>query len=163
MTSAGTKIAPCLWFEKDAEAAAERYVSLVPDSRIDTVLRNPADAPVPRGTALLVEFTLAGQRFQALNGGPGRPHTDAMSLSVDCVDQAELDRVWDGLIAGGGKAVACGWLNDPWGVRWQVVPAVLRQVLAGPDEAAKSRALHAVWDMVKIDVAAVEAAARGEG
>lgn len=161
--STGTKIAPCLWYEADGEAAARRYVSLIPDSRIDTILRNPADAPVPKGAALLVEFTLAGQRIQALNGGAGQPHTDAMSLSVDCDDQAELDRIWDGLIAGGGRAVGCGWLNDPWGVRWQVVPAAFRRVMTGDDEAAKSRVLHAIWNMVKIDVAAVEAAARGEG
>lgn len=158
-----SKIAPCLWFDGDGEAAAERYVSLIPNSRIENLLRNPADAPVPKGAVLFVEFTLAGQRYQALNGGPGRPHTDAMSLSVDCDDQSELDRIWNGLIEGGGKEVACGWLHDPWGVRWQVVPSVFRQVMAGDDEAAKSRVLHAIWNMVKIDVASVEAAARGEG
>lgn len=161
--SGGSKIAPCLWYARDGEAAAERYVSLIPNSRIDNRLLNPADAPVPKGAVLLVEFTLAGQRFQALNGGEGCPHTDAVSLSVDCADQAELDRIWHGLIEGGGKEVACGWLHDPWGVRWQIVPAIFREVMAGDDEAAKSRVLHAIWGMVKIDVAAVEAAARGEG
>lgn len=157
--SAETKIAPCLWYDTDGEAAARRYVSLIPNSRIDAVHAYPEGAPAPAGSPMLVEFTLAGQRFQALNGGPGRPHTDAVSLSVDCEDQAELDRIGDGLIAGGGAPQACGWLTDPWGVRWQIIPAAFRRVMAGSDDAAKSRVLQAIWAMVKIDVAAVEAAA----
>jgi predicted 3-demethylubiquinone-9 3-methyltransferase (glyoxalase superfamily) len=159
----GRMIAPCLWYDGEGLAAAERYVSLFPDSRIDMVARFPEGGPAPAGSVMLVEFTLAGQRFQALNGGPGRDHGEAISMSVEVADQAELDRVWDGLIAGGGASIACGWLRDPWGVRWQIVPAVVGRVMAGPDDAARSRMLAAVWSMVKLDVAAIEAAARGEG
>lgn len=126
------KIAPCLWFDGRAEEAARFYVSVFDDSRIDHVLRTPSDTPGPKaGEVLLVEFTLAGQSYQAMNGGPHNPFNDAISLSVDCRDQAEVDRYWDALTADGGRPVQCGWLKDKFGVSWQIVPEVMFRLLSG--------------------------------
>jgi predicted 3-demethylubiquinone-9 3-methyltransferase (glyoxalase superfamily) len=156
-----SKIAPCLWFEGNAEEAANFYVSLLPDSRIDHVQKNVTDSPGGKsGSVLIVEFTLAGQRFQALNGDMHFEHTHAISFSVDCADQAEVDRLWDTL-AEGGEPVACGWIKDRYGISWQIVPSVLLKLLADPDREKASRAMKAMLQMVKIDIAAIEAAARG--
>ena len=138
-----SKIATCLWFGKDAEEAAKLYTSLVPDSRIDGVWRSPIDNPGNKaGDVMLVEFTLAGQKYQGLNGG-------------EPVDY------WSALLDGGGKEVQCGWLTDRFGVPWQVVPKVLNDVMRGHDPGAAKRAFAAMMEMVKLDVAKIEAAVRG--
>jgi predicted 3-demethylubiquinone-9 3-methyltransferase (glyoxalase superfamily) len=156
-----SKIAPCLWFDGRAEEAANLYVSLFPDSVIASVSRYGANAPFPAGTALVVEFTLSGQRFQALNGGPNYILTEAISLSISCVDAAEVDHYWSGLLANGGEESRCGWLKDPFGVSWQVVPAGLGSVLSDPDPERARRAMQAMMTMKKLDLAAMRAAANG--
>ncbi|MFO1056082.1 MAG: VOC family protein [Dongiaceae bacterium] len=156
-----SKIAPCLWFDGKAEEAARFYVSLLPDSRIDRIQRNVVDNPGGKqGTVLVVEFTLAGQRFLALNGGGGVAYTHAVSLFIDCDDQAEVDRLWDGLSAG-GQVVQCGWLTDRYGVSWQVIPRILMRMIGDPDPAKAQRVMTAMMDMVKIDVAGLQRAYDG--
>lgn len=158
------KIAPCLWFDGVAELAARFYVSVVPDSRIDRIVHAPADSPsTAEGTVLMVEFTLAGQSFVGLNGGPGNPHTDAISFQIYTDDQAETDRIWNAMIADGGTEIACSWCRDRWGVRWQIVPRRMMQLLSDPDRDRAARAFTAMSAMVKIDIAAIEAAADGGG
>jgi predicted 3-demethylubiquinone-9 3-methyltransferase (glyoxalase superfamily) len=156
------KIAPCLWFDGQAEEAARFYVSLFADGSIGTVSRYGDGAPYPPGTALMVEFTLAGQRFQALNGGAKFKPTEAMSLSIAAKDAAEVDHFWFGLTADGGSQGQCGWLKDRFGVSWQVVPEGLAAVLSDPDTARSQRALRALMSMKKLDLAALRAAANGE-
>jgi predicted 3-demethylubiquinone-9 3-methyltransferase (glyoxalase superfamily) len=154
-----SKIAPCLWFNGEAEEAAKFYVSLFPNSAILAVSHYGEGAPFPAGTAMMVEFQLSGQRFQALNGGPGLPFTDAVSLSIDCEDQAEVDRYWDALLSGGGREVQCGWLKDRFGFSWQVVPSGLDVLIADPDPQRAQRALQAMFGMKKLDLAAMRKAA----
>ena len=158
-----SKIAPCLWFNGEAEEAARFYVSLFADSAVDAVSRFGPDAPFPAGVALMVEFTLAGQRFQALNGGPQFRFSEAVSFSISCRDGAELDRVWAGLLADGGEAGRCGWLKDRFGVSWQVVPDGLGALLSDPDPARAGRAAKAMMGMTKLDLAAIRAAMQGDG
>ena len=157
-----SRIAPCLWFDGQAEEAANFYVSLFPDSRIGAVSRYEAGAPFPAGTALLVEFDLGGQRFQALNGGPQFRFTEAVSLSIACKDAAEVDRYWNGLIAGGGEPGRCGWLKDRFGLSWQVVPDGLGTLLSDPDPGRAGRAMQAMMGMTKLDLAAMRMAADGD-
>ncbi len=159
-----SKIAPCLWFDGEAEEAAGFYVSLLPDdSRVERVQRNPADGPAGKaGAALVVEFTLTGRRFLALNGGVRIPYTNAVSFHVDCADQAEVDRLWDALSAGGGAPERCGWVRDRYGVPWQIVPAVLPRMLADPDPAKARRVMEAMLGMVKLDVSVLRAAYNDE-
>ena len=157
-----SKIAPCLWFDGKAEEAARFYVSLFPDSAVGSVSRFGKDAPFPAGTALIVEFTLAGQRFQALNGGPQFRFSEAVSFSVSCRDGAELDRTWAALIADGGEAGRCGWLKDRCGVAGQVVPDGLGALMSDPDPARAGRAAQAMMGMAKLDLAAIRAAMQGD-
>jgi predicted 3-demethylubiquinone-9 3-methyltransferase (glyoxalase superfamily) len=158
-----SKITPCLWFDGVAEDAANFYTSLLPDSRIDRINRSPADNPsTPAGAVLLVEFTLAGQRFLGLNGGPQYHFTEAISFTIDCEDQAEVDRLWEALTADGGKPVQCGWLKDRYGLSWQIVPKAMGRLMGGDDPAGAKRAMEAMMKMVKLDVAALERAYRGE-
>jgi predicted 3-demethylubiquinone-9 3-methyltransferase (glyoxalase superfamily) len=157
-----SKIAPCLWFDGQAEEAANLYVSLFPDSVIAAISRYGAGAAFPAGTAFVVEFTLAGQRFQALNGGPLYKFTEATSLSISCKDAAEVDHYWDGLIAGGGEESRCGWHKDRFGVSWQVVPDGLGALLSDADAGRARRATEAMMAMRKLDFAAMRAAADGE-
>jgi predicted 3-demethylubiquinone-9 3-methyltransferase (glyoxalase superfamily) len=153
------KISPCLWFDGVAEEAAEFYTSLFPNSRIDSVDRAPGDTPSgPKGSVLTVPFTLAGRSYIALNGGPDFKFNEAISLSIDCEDQAEVDRYWDALIANGGEPSVCGWLKDRFGVSWQVIPRQLPQLLASPDRDAAERVLQAMLKMTKIEVAELERA-----
>jgi len=153
------KISPCLWFDGQAEAAAEFYTSLFPNSHIDSVDRAPGDTPSgPKGSVLTVPFTLAGRSFIGLNGGPDFKFNEAISLSIDCEDQAEVDRYWDALIANGGEASVCGWLKDRFGVSWQVIPRQLPQLLASPDRDAAERVLQAMLKMTKIEVVELERA-----
>lgn len=157
-----SKIAPCLWFATEAEEAANFYVSLLPDSRIDHVQRNVTDGPGGKaGTVLVVDFTLAGQTFMALNGGMRFDYTEAVSFRIDCDDQAEVDRLWDALTKDGGKAVQCGWLKDRYGVSWQIVPRVLPKLLGDSDPAKAQRVMQAMLQMVKLDIATLQKAAQG--
>lgn len=157
-----SKVSTCLWFGKDAEAAARFYVSLVPGSSLETIQRAPGAWPGgEKGEAILVSFTLGGQRFQGLNGGKPVDYGTAASISVQCADQAEVDRLWAALTADGGKEIMCGWLRDRWGVPWQIVPEILPRLLADPDPAVAERVFAAMTRMVKLDVAAIERAAAG--
>ncbi len=156
------KITTCLWFEDDALEAAQFYTSLLPDSAIQDVHRSAADYPGGKtDSVLLVTFTLAGQNYQALNGGADHKFNHAISLSVICEDQAEVDRLWAALTADGGTPVACGWLMDKYGLSWQIVPKRLPELLSDPDRGKAKRVMEAMMQMVKLDVTALEAAARG--
>jgi predicted 3-demethylubiquinone-9 3-methyltransferase (glyoxalase superfamily) len=153
------KVTPCLWFNGQAEQAASYYVALLPDSRVDRVVRSPADTPSgPAGTVLAVEFTLAGNKFHGLNGGPQFPFTEAVSFVIACEDQAEVDRLWAALTDGGSPG-HCGWLKDRWGLSWQIVPTRLYQLLSDPDPGRSRRAMQAMLQMSKLDIAALERAA----
>jgi predicted 3-demethylubiquinone-9 3-methyltransferase (glyoxalase superfamily) len=145
---------PCLWFATEALEAADHYVAIIPDSRIDNIMRGPD------GDVVLVNFTLAGKPVMALNGNPQPGFVDACSMVVSCEGQAELDRIWDGLLAGGATK-ACGWLADRYGVAWQVVPDNLPDLLDPADQAAVGRVMQAVMGMIKLDIGAMEAARRG--
>lgn len=157
------KFTPCLWFEGNALQAAQFYTSVFADGAIVDVHHARTDTPGNKeGDVLLVTFTLAGESFQALNGPPHDTFNDAISISVSCEDQAEVDRTWTALTADGGKPVACGWLKDKFGVSWQIVPKILPQLLADTDPAKGKRAMEAMMQMVKIDVAKLQAAAAGK-
>lgn len=157
-----SKITPCLWFDGQAEEAAELYVSLFPNSHLDSVNRAPADNPSgPEGSVLLVGFTLDGQRYTALNGGPQFPFTEAISLEIECADQAEVDRYWTALTADGGEPGQCGWCKDRFGLSWQVVPRQLGEYLGGPDPDAARRAAQAMLAMGKIEIDGLRVAYEG--
>ena len=156
-----SKIAPCLSFDGEAEEAANFYVSLLSNSHIDQVQRNVTDSPAGKaGTVLTVAFTLAGQRFLALNGGTRFEYTPAISFMVDCAHQAEVDRLWDAL-SDGGAPNRCGWLKDRYGVSWQIVPTVLPKLLGDRDPVKAQRVMQAMLQMSKLDIAALEAAHAG--
>ncbi len=158
-----SKISPCLWFDGEAEEAAKFYVSLLPDSRIEKVQKNIIDSRAGKvGSVLLVEFTLAGQSYLALNGGMRFEYTHAISFKIDCADQAEVDRLWDALSSNGGSVERCGWLKDRFGVSWQIVPAVLPELLGGADRAGAQRAVEAMMQMVKLDIAGLRRAYEGK-
>ena len=160
---AGQKIFPCIWYAKEAEEAARLYASIFPDSRVDRVTALMSDSPSgPPGSVKVVDFTLFGQRFQAMSAGPHHEFNDAISMVVLCEDQAELDRYWNALLQGGGREQACGWLTDRYGVRWQIVPRVLDEMMADTDKARSRRTSDAMLRMVKLDIAALERAYRGE-
>jgi predicted 3-demethylubiquinone-9 3-methyltransferase (glyoxalase superfamily) len=148
------KIHPHLWYATDAEAAAKFYVSIFPDSRVDHVSRLMSESPSgPPGSVAVVDFTLMGQRFQAMSAGPHHDFNDAISFVVTCDDQAELDRYWNALLEGGGKPQACGWLIDRYGVRWQIIPAALGEMMTSGDAARSKRVTDALLKMVKLDIA----------
>lgn len=156
------KIFPFLWYAKEAEEAAKFYASIFPDSRVDAVTPMMSESPSgPPGSVKVVDFTLFGQRFQAMTAGPHHDFNDAISLTVECEDQAELDRYWNALLEGGGKTQACGWLIDRFGVRWQIVPAVLNEMMADKDPARSKRASDAMLQMIKLDIATLQKAYRG--
>ena len=151
----------CIWYDHDAEAAAEFYAATFPDSHVLAVHRAPADYPSGHaGDVLTVDFTVAGIPCMGLNGGPARPQTEAFSFQIATDDQAETDRYWDAIVGNGGQESACGWCKDRWGVSWQITPRVLTEAMAAGGEVAR-RAFEAVMPMQKIDVATIEAAARG--
>ncbi|MEA1015560.1 VOC family protein [Sphingosinicella sp. LY1275] len=154
-----SRITPCLWYDGQAEEAANFYVSLLLDSRIDKVMRSPADNPsTPEGAVLTVEFTLAGQSYLALNGGPLFHFTEAVSFMIACDDQAEVDRLWDALTSDGGSPSQCGWLKDRFGLSWQIVPRRLMELMSDPDPDRARRVMQAMMEMGKIDIAAIERA-----
>src|SRR5580658_10204199 len=131
-----SNVSTCLWFGKDAEAAVRFYVSLVPGSSINHIQRSPGSWPGGEaGDVILLNFTLGGQKFQALNGGDPADYNNAASISVECADQTEVDRLWSALTADGGAEIMCGWLRDKWGVPWQIVPQIMPRLLADPDPA----------------------------
>jgi len=153
-----TKITPCLWFDTEGEEAAKFYTSVFDNSRITEVLRYGAAGPRPEGTVMVVTFELDGQRFTALNGGPEFTFNEAISFQVSCGSQDEVDHFWTKL-TDGGKEVACGWLQDRYGVSWQIVPTVLDQLIADPDPGRSQRAMKSMMGMVKIDIAELQRAA----
>ncbi len=156
-----TKIVPHLWFEKNAEDAARLYTSLFPDSRIDAITPLPIDSPSgPAGSVKVLEFTLAGQPFMAIEAGPLDPFNHAISFLVNCDDQAEIDRLWAGL-SEGGTVEQCGWLKDRFGVSWQIVPAEFGDLMRDPDRAKAKRVAEAMMKMVKFDIAALRRAHAG--
>ena len=160
--SVRSKIYPFLWYAKEAEEAAKCYASIFPDSRVDRVTTMQSDSPSgPPGSVKVVDFTLFGQRFQAMTAGPHHEFNDAISLVVECDDQAEIDRYWSALLARGGKEQACGWLTDRFGVRWQIVPAAFAQMMSDKDPVRSKRVTDAMMTMIKFDIAALEAAYRG--
>jgi predicted 3-demethylubiquinone-9 3-methyltransferase (glyoxalase superfamily) len=149
----------CLWYYGDAEDAARFYASVFPDSSVKAVHRAPGDYPAGKqGQVLTVEFTVLGIPCLGLNGGPGCKHSDAFSFQVSTVDQAETDKYWNAIVSNGGQTSACGWCKDKWGLSWQITPIVLIQAVTDPDPAVAKRAFEAMMQMVKIDIAAIEAA-----
>ena len=157
------KIIPCLWYNYDAEEAANFYVTLLPDSEIQNVVRSPADTPSNKaGDVLVVEFTLAGRPYIGLNGGPLFRFSEAVSFQIRTEDQAETDRLWDAIVSNGGAESMCGWCKDRWGFSWQITPRALLDAMSNPDKAAAKRAMDAMMKMRKIDIAAVERAADGD-
>ena len=157
-----SKIFPHLWYAKEAEEAAAFYASIFPDSRVDRVTPLLSDSPSgPPGSVKVVDFTLFGQRFQAMSAGPLDPFNHAVSLVVVCDEQAEIDRYWDALLKG-GKAEACGWLQDKYGVSWQIVPAVMDEMMSDKDPVRSKRATDAMLKMVKLDIAKLQAAYAGK-
>jgi predicted 3-demethylubiquinone-9 3-methyltransferase (glyoxalase superfamily) len=155
------KITAMLWFNDKAEAAAKFYVSVFKDAKILETSRYGEGAPAPAGSVMVVRFQLEGQEYTALNGFIDRPFSDAVSLVIHCKDQKEVDHYWDGLLAGGGKPIQCGWLQDKFGFRWQVTPDILLKYIQSPDKAKAGRAMQAMMQMVKIDIAAIEKAYNG--
>jgi predicted 3-demethylubiquinone-9 3-methyltransferase (glyoxalase superfamily) len=157
------KIRPCLWYDGNAEEAANFYVTLLPDSRVDNVQRSPADNPsMKEGGVLVVEFTLAGQQYYGLNGGPHFKFNEAVSFMVLTEDQAETDRLWEALTANGGEESMCGWLKDRWGLSWQITPKRLLELTGDADKDRARRAFEAMLKMQKIDIAEIERAANGD-
>src|SRR6516165_7195571 len=152
-----SKIFTFLWYAKEAEEAAKFYASIFPDSRVDRVTSMQSESPSgPPGSVKVVDFTLFGQRFQAMSAGPHHDFNDAISLMVLCEDQQELDRYWNALLEGGGKPQACGWLIDRYGVRWQITPRMLEQLMSSKDQARGKRVAEAMMKMIKIDIATLE-------
>lgn len=157
-----SKIAPCLWFDGQAEEAANFYAATFPDSRVDAVNRAPADYPSGKaGDVLTVEFTLLGMQFVGLNGGPEFRFDEAISFQVYTEDQAETDRLWSAIVDNGGEESVCSWCRDKFGLSWQIVPRRLMELIADPDTARAKRVFEAMMQMVKIDIAAIERAAQG--
>lgn len=153
----------CLWYDKDAEEAATFYAATFPDSRVGAVHRAPGDNPSGReGDVLTVDFTVLGIPCVGLNGGPAFPHSEAFSFQVHTGTQEETDRYWNAIVGNGGQESMCGWCKDKWGVNWQITPRALTDAVMGDDKAAAKRAFEAMMTMKKIDVAAIEAAVRGE-
>ncbi|HEX7189874.1 MAG TPA: VOC family protein [Actinomycetes bacterium] len=155
------KIVPNLWFDTEAEEAASFYTSVFKDSAIQNVSHYGEDMPMPAGTVLTVDFTIMGQRFTALNGGPQFPFTEAVSLLIECEDQEEVDDYWEKLTSDGGQEVQCGWLKDKYGLSWQVIPTELNTLVTDPDPERAGRAMAAMMKQVKIDIAELRKAADG--
>ncbi|CDN95034.1 MULTISPECIES: VOC family protein [Agrobacterium tumefaciens complex] len=151
----------CIWYDRDAEAAARFYASTFPDSVVSNVYRAPSDYPSGKeGDVLMVQFTVAGVACIGLNGGPAFKQSEAFSFQISTEDQEETDRYWNAIVGNGGEESACGWCKDKWGISWQITPRVLMEAMAAGGAEAK-RAFAAMMDMKKIDVATIEAARRG--
>ena len=155
-------ITPFLWFNDNAEEAVKFYTSIFKNSKIKKIARYTKVGPGPEGSVMTVAFTLNGQDFVALNGGPNFKFTEAISLVVNCETQAEVDRYWKKLTAGGGKVVACGWLKDKYGLFWQITPTMLTQLITDKDPDIVNRVMTAMMKMVKLDIKKLKAAAKGK-
>ena len=155
------KITPFLWFDTQAEEAANFYVSVFKNSKILSVSRYPEGEgmPGPAGRVMVVSFEIEGETFTALNAGPHFKFSEAISFVIDCADQAEVDYFWNTLTADGGQPSQCGWLKDRFGLSWQVTPRRLMELASDPDKAKAGRVMAAMMKMTKIDIAALEAAA----
>jgi predicted 3-demethylubiquinone-9 3-methyltransferase (glyoxalase superfamily) len=154
----GNELITCLWFDTEAEDAANFYTGIFKDSRPGRVYRHAEAGPGPAGSVLLVEFELNGQQFIALNAGPEHKFNEAVSIMVPCADQAEIDYYWASLLDGDGQEMACGWLRDKYGLCWQIVPAVFFDMASDPDRQRAARVMQAMSDMVTFDIAALERA-----
>lgn len=153
------KITPFLWFNREAEEAARFYASIFPDSSVDNVSSMAAESPSgPPGSVVVVNFTLFGQAFMAMSAGAHDAFNDAISFMVNCGSQAEIDRYWNAILENGGKPQACGWINDRYGVRWQIVPTVLGTMMSDPDREKASRVATEMMSQIKFDIAKLEAA-----
>ena len=161
MSSIQARVAPMLWFDGQAEEAANFYVGVFPNSRITRIARCGDSGPGPKGSVLVASFELDGQPFTALNGGPRFKFTEAISLVVHCRDQREVDRYWDTLLEAGGQTQACGWLKDRYGLSWQIVPSEVMEMIADDDIEKAERARNAVWQMIKLDLGAIRRAYDG--
>ncbi len=164
MTTETKKIAltTCLWFDKNAEEAANFYAKIFPNSRVTKVYKSPTDYPNGKaGEVLSVDFTMLGQSFLGLNGGPNIPFTQAISFQVFTDTQEETDRYWNALVKDGGQEVACSWCKDKYGLSWQIVPRALMDGMNDPNPSAAKRVMEAMMEMVKIDIAKIEMARRG--
>jgi len=159
---AGQKITPFLWFDKQAEEAAQFYLSIFKNSKILHVSRYGDAGPGPKGSVMVVNFQLAGQEFTALNGGPLFKFSEAFSFVVNCENQQEVDEYWSKLTSGGGQESQCGWLKDKFGFSWQIVPTALGKLMSDKDPQKANRVMEALLKMKKLDIATLEAAARGE-
>jgi predicted 3-demethylubiquinone-9 3-methyltransferase (glyoxalase superfamily) len=156
------KVVPFLWYAKEAEEAARFYASVFPDSRVTSVTVMNADSPSgPAGSVKVVNFTLFGQPFMAMTAGPHHDFNDAISFMVNCTSQAEIDRYWTAILGGGGKEQACGWITDKWGVRWQITPTALNEMMSNPDKTKAKRVAEEMMKQVKFDIAKLEAAFHG--
>jgi predicted 3-demethylubiquinone-9 3-methyltransferase (glyoxalase superfamily) len=155
------KITPFLWFDNNLEEALEFYTSVFKNSKVLNITHLPDGTPGPKGNVLTATFQLEGQEFMALNGGPGHPLTDAISLMVKCDTQAEIDYYWNKLTANGGQEVACGWLKDKFGLSWQIAPPMLLELIRDPDPVKAGRVMQAMMKMVKLDIAVLKAASEG--
>jgi predicted 3-demethylubiquinone-9 3-methyltransferase (glyoxalase superfamily) len=155
------KITPNLWFDTEAEEAANFYISVFKNARMVSIARYTEAGPREAGMVMTVEFELDGQRFVGINGGPDFKFNEAVSFQIDCEDQEEIDYYWDKLVEGGGEEGPCGWLKDRFGVSWQVVPAGMDELFNDPDPEKARRAMEAMLRKRKIDVAALRAAAEG--
>jgi len=155
------KISTCLWFDTQAEEAARLYVSLFANARVTETSRYGPGQPMPEGLALVVNLEIEGARFMLLNGGPVFPQSEAASICVSCDTQAEIDRLWSALTAGGGKESMCGWLKDRFGVSWQIVPSNMKELMGGGDAEGRKRVTQAFLKMKKFDIAALQKAYEG--
>jgi predicted 3-demethylubiquinone-9 3-methyltransferase (glyoxalase superfamily) len=156
------KITPFLWFDTQAEEAANFYVSVFDNSKVLSLLRCGEAGPGPKGSVLTVEFELEGQKFTALNGGPNFKFTEAVSFVVDCTTQEEVDYFWEKLLEGGGKESQCGWLQDKYGLSWQITPTILIELLQDKDPEKAKRVMQAMMKMIKVDIETIKRAAEGE-
>ena len=157
-----SKIVISLWYEKDADKAAQFYAETFPDSSCDAIHRAPADSPSAKeGDVLVVEFTVLGLPCIAINGGPAFPQSEAFSFQVQTDTQEETDRYWNALVDNGGQESQCGWCKDRWGLSWQISPRIMNQAMTSPDRAAAKRATEAMYTMKKIDIATIERALAG--
>jgi predicted 3-demethylubiquinone-9 3-methyltransferase (glyoxalase superfamily) len=153
------KISPFIWFDNNAEEAMNFYLSIFEDSKVVRVAQIPPGGPGPEGAFLVATIEIEGQEIHLMNGGPGHPLTDAISLTVNCYSQDEVDYYWNKLLEGGGKEIACGWLKDKYGLHWQITPLIMLQLLSDTDRAKAGRAMQAMMKMVKLDIEALKAAA----
>ena len=156
------KVVPFLWFAKEAAEAARFYASVFPDSHVDSATPMNADSPSgPAGSVTVVNFTLFGQKFIAMSAGPHHEFNDAISFMVNCTSQAEIDRYWNAILEGGGKEQACGWITDKYGVRWQITPTALNEMMSSPDRTKAKRVAEEMMKQVKFDIAKLKAAFEG--